>query len=282
MRPTAFAGHLRNDPALLEPRELSALIRTIRMQTEPKRTAIYAHLPSPERGFTVHGQPLPNLPGSVRAVFASKREGPAPVIRNEMVGCRPDRLGRRGNAVPPVYRGQGCRAVVIVSLSRLGFARLIDYEERNGSSCFTGLGTPVSLLDPSQAVVIGAHAWPVSSCRPRLPRSKPGARRARRRLPNATVTAWSFPRMAAFGWATRSRHWRAWPPNASGTWLRGRDGVLYAATGDLGKVYRREPRENAPWSVAFDSDDTQVLVAGRAVRWRPSTPGPVRPARSST
>ncbi len=51
------------------------MIQTIRIQTEPKRTAIYVHVPSPERGLSVQGQPLPNLPGSVRAVFASKREG---------------------------------------------------------------------------------------------------------------------------------------------------------------------------------------------------------------
>jgi len=64
---------LRNEPAVLEPRDLEGLIRTIRLQTEPKRTAIYVHVPSPERGLSVQGQPLPNLPGSVRAVFASKR-----------------------------------------------------------------------------------------------------------------------------------------------------------------------------------------------------------------
>ena len=67
---------LRNEPAVLEPRDLDGLIRTIRLQTEPKRTAVYVHVPSPERGLSIQGQPLPNLPGSVRAVFASKREGP--------------------------------------------------------------------------------------------------------------------------------------------------------------------------------------------------------------
>jgi hypothetical protein len=72
---------LRNEPAVLEPRDLSGLIRTIRLQTEPKRTAVYVHVPSPERGLSVQGQQLPNLPGSVRAVFASKREGPTAPIR---------------------------------------------------------------------------------------------------------------------------------------------------------------------------------------------------------
>ena len=75
---------LRNEPAVLEPRDLDGLIRTLRVQTEPKRTAVYAHVPSPERGLSVQGQPLPNLPGSVRAVFASKREGPTAPIRTDI------------------------------------------------------------------------------------------------------------------------------------------------------------------------------------------------------
>ena len=75
---------LRNQPAVLEPRDLDGLIRTIRLQTEPKRTAVYVHVPSPERGLSVQGQPLPNLPGSVRAVFASKREGPTAPIRTDI------------------------------------------------------------------------------------------------------------------------------------------------------------------------------------------------------
>ena len=37
------------------------------------------------------------------------------------------------------------------------------------------------------------------------------------------------------------------------------DGVLYAATGDAGKVFRRELKGDAPWTVAYDSTDTQVL-----------------------
>ena len=62
---------------------------TIRIQTEPKRTAVYVHVPSPERGLSVKGQALPNLPGSVRAVFASKRETPMPPIRSDMVRVLP-------------------------------------------------------------------------------------------------------------------------------------------------------------------------------------------------
>lgn len=36
-------------------------------------------------------------------------------------------------------------------------------------------------------------------------------------------------------------------------------GTLYAATGDEGKVYRREPKEGATWEVAYDATDSQAL-----------------------
>jgi hypothetical protein len=75
----------RNDPAILEPRDLDGVIRTIKVQTEVKRTELYVHVPSPERGVSVKGQALPDLPGSVRAVFASKRESPVAQLRSDMV-----------------------------------------------------------------------------------------------------------------------------------------------------------------------------------------------------
>jgi hypothetical protein len=75
----------RNDPALLEPRDLAGVLRALRIQTEPKRTAVYLHVSSPERGLSIQGQALPNLPGSVRAVFASKREVPVAPIRADIV-----------------------------------------------------------------------------------------------------------------------------------------------------------------------------------------------------
>ncbi|WP_422927036.1 hypothetical protein [Singulisphaera sp. PoT] len=37
------------------------------------------------------------------------------------------------------------------------------------------------------------------------------------------------------------------------------DGTVYAATGDAGKVFRRESKDGAEWTVAYDADDTQVL-----------------------
>jgi len=79
----------RNNPSLLEPRNLEGFLTTIRIQTEPKRTAVYVHIPSPERGLSIKGQDLPNLPGSVRAVFASKRETPTPPIRGDLIRVLP-------------------------------------------------------------------------------------------------------------------------------------------------------------------------------------------------
>ena len=75
----------RNEPLLSEPRDVAGFMKTIRMQTEPKRSAIYLHVPTPERGLAVDGQNLPNLPSSVRAAFASKKEAPAQVIRSDMI-----------------------------------------------------------------------------------------------------------------------------------------------------------------------------------------------------
>jgi hypothetical protein len=86
---TSVRRTFRNDPALFEPRDLEGVLRSLRIQTEPKRTAVYLHVPSPERGLSIQGQALPNLPGSVRAVFASKREVPVAPIRSDMVKVAP-------------------------------------------------------------------------------------------------------------------------------------------------------------------------------------------------
>jgi hypothetical protein len=79
----------RNDPASLEPNDIDGLVRAIRLQTGPKHTAVYLHIPSPKRGLSVKGEPLPNLPASVRAAFASKRETPMPPIRNDIAAVLP-------------------------------------------------------------------------------------------------------------------------------------------------------------------------------------------------
>jgi hypothetical protein len=38
-----------------------------------------------------------------------------------------------------------------------------------------------------------------------------------------------------------------------------RDGALFAATGDAGKIFRREPKVDASWTLVHDSNDTQAL-----------------------
>jgi SpoIVB peptidase S55 len=75
----------RNEPSLMEPRDLHGLLRALRIQTLPKRTALALHVPSPERGLAVQGQALPNLPGSARAVFASGRQSPEPAVWSDLV-----------------------------------------------------------------------------------------------------------------------------------------------------------------------------------------------------
>src|SRR5215212_3042783 len=37
------------------------------------------------------------------------------------------------------------------------------------------------------------------------------------------------------------------------------DGSVYAATGDEGKVFRREPKDNASWNPVYDAPDSQAL-----------------------
>jgi hypothetical protein len=74
----------RNDPSLLDPHDLAGLLRSLKVQVEPKRTAVYLQVQAPDRGVSVQGQPLPNLPGSVRAVFASKREVAVATIRSDL------------------------------------------------------------------------------------------------------------------------------------------------------------------------------------------------------
>jgi hypothetical protein len=76
---------LRNEPGLSEPRDAAALLAFLRLQTSPKRTTVYAHVPLPERGVSVNGQPLPNLPSSARAVFSSARQTADAPVRADLV-----------------------------------------------------------------------------------------------------------------------------------------------------------------------------------------------------
>jgi hypothetical protein len=88
---------VRNDPALLEPHDLAGILHTLRVQTEPKRTAVYLHVQAPDRGVSIQGQALPNLPGSVRSVFVSKREAPVAPVRSDMVRVVPASWVVEGN-----------------------------------------------------------------------------------------------------------------------------------------------------------------------------------------
>jgi hypothetical protein len=76
---------LRNEPGLAEPHDVGALLGFLRLQTSSRRTNLYVHVPLPDRGLSVEGQPLPNLPGSARAVFASSRQTTEPPVRADLV-----------------------------------------------------------------------------------------------------------------------------------------------------------------------------------------------------
>jgi len=75
----------RNEPQRLEPRDLPALLETVRLQSTPRRTALYLHVPLPDRGVAVAGQPLPDLPGSVRSIFANPRQTPGAPVRADLI-----------------------------------------------------------------------------------------------------------------------------------------------------------------------------------------------------
>jgi hypothetical protein len=76
---------VRNDPAIMEPRDLEGILQAIHFQIEPERTEIYLHVPLPDRGLAIHGQPLPNLPGSARALFSSSRQTQESSVKSDLI-----------------------------------------------------------------------------------------------------------------------------------------------------------------------------------------------------
>ncbi len=194
---------------------------------------------------------------------------------------RADRLGRRGVADAPVHGGQGCGAVVIVvsmsrrrrqrahrprsMLCRAGPAPFEDNEDRNATARVCPAASApwiVSLLVVGLAASLPSPDG-LSVAPRRGPRSRPGGRRGRRRSPSATARAWSSPTtggcgsghaVAPVGSLTAARVWDL---------ARTRDGSLLAATGDAGKVFRREPRPDGPWTVLYDADRLAGALAGR-------------------
>ena len=94
-----------------------------------------------------------------------------------------------GMQIAALYGGQGCRAIVIVSLSGLGFARLNDHEERNAPASVLTPGFSISTgLVIAAGVVLGLVAGADADLAG--PRSKPGGRKARRPSPNVTAKGW--------------------------------------------------------------------------------------------
>lgn len=75
----------RNEPHLLEPHDPPAVIQVLRIRSEPKRTALYPHVPGADRGPAVRGQALPNLSGSALAVLADHRATPQHVVRSDLI-----------------------------------------------------------------------------------------------------------------------------------------------------------------------------------------------------
>ncbi len=82
---SSIRRRFRNDPQLLEPRDTADLLKLVRAQVEVNRKSLSLHVQRPDKGLSVEGQALPNLPGSVRAVFSTSRQTPDPQIRADQV-----------------------------------------------------------------------------------------------------------------------------------------------------------------------------------------------------
>lgn len=76
---------LRNEPQLIDPRDVDGLIAMVRAPIEQKRNALSLHVSLPDKGVAVRGQALPDLPGSVRAVFTTSRQTPEPQVRADLI-----------------------------------------------------------------------------------------------------------------------------------------------------------------------------------------------------
>lgn len=84
-RNASLNRRLRSDPTLKDPRDLDGVLRTIRTQTGVRHDRIYLHLALPDRGLAVAGRALPDLPGSVRALFDDPRLAGAEEFRSEEI-----------------------------------------------------------------------------------------------------------------------------------------------------------------------------------------------------
>ncbi len=83
---SSLRRRFRNEPQLLEIRDVDGVLQTIRSQIDLSRTTLSLHVAAPDRGLAVQGQALPNLPGSARAVFTSGRQTAEPAVRADVIG----------------------------------------------------------------------------------------------------------------------------------------------------------------------------------------------------
>lgn len=75
----------QSEPFRGDPRTLDGLIDFLKLQAEMRRSMLFLHVPTPDRGLTVQGTPLPNLPASARAVLADPRQTAPTAIKAELI-----------------------------------------------------------------------------------------------------------------------------------------------------------------------------------------------------
>ena len=214
-------------------------------------------MPTPERGLAVQGQELPNLPGSVRAAFASKKESPAPADPVGPDHGQPDLMGCRGLTDPAVHRGQGCRNLAIVEV--MGSVPSSTRGEDDMKHSGAGGAECQDAVLPAGSASCG-HDGNSGGCGFRLGQARYLASGRARGLRQASPRA-----RGDLGPGARPAGQALLPTGplaAERVWdlARASDGIVYAATGDSGKVFRQSTQGGAAWTVALDAADTQALA----------------------
>jgi len=85
----SLSRRLRSDETLRDPRDPEGVLETVRLQVEQRSDRLYVHVPLPGRGVAIEGQPLPDLPGSVRDLFDDPRLAEAGDVRSEAFASLP-------------------------------------------------------------------------------------------------------------------------------------------------------------------------------------------------
>lgn len=111
--PRSLQRRYRANPALLEPKSLDALVQLLRDRAAPTRTALYLHLARQGKGVTLGGQPLADLPGSVRTVLASTRTSSVQSVREDAIA-----------AIETPWVVEGAQTVTIQVTRNPGLARI--------------------------------------------------------------------------------------------------------------------------------------------------------------